>query len=229
MRPIKENNQKPTNTMTPIDSQRANAKLLYSQLTRSITLQFSQCVVTFLAATASISKPELFHWKMWFVSEETAVFTPNIVILITVTTISGVCTWIGHSACAHTTGRWCSTPVPHLIWITWHPPSLWTWTRKPKTWWITLIFDKLFAVWGDCGETRQLRQTRSSVDNPTSVTSCLFVPIHQFSVFTVVAYDCDANSVLVIHVTSDIKRWQASFTIWINDVIPTLRCKVLLL
>ncbi len=34
---------------------------------------------------ASISKPQLFNWKMCLVSEETAVFTPHIVILITVT------------------------------------------------------------------------------------------------------------------------------------------------
>ena len=40
---------------------------------------------------ACISKPELFDGEMCLVSEETAVFTPCIVILITVTTITGVC------------------------------------------------------------------------------------------------------------------------------------------
>ena len=54
-------------------------------------LQFPQSVVTFLAS-AHITKPELFDWKLCLVSEETAVLTLYIVILITVTTITGVCT-----------------------------------------------------------------------------------------------------------------------------------------
>ena len=44
--------------------------------------QFSQSVITFLATT-HITKPELFYWKLFLVSEKTAVFTPYIVILIT--------------------------------------------------------------------------------------------------------------------------------------------------
>ena len=54
--------------------------------------QFSQRVVTLLTAFADITKPELFDWEMCLVSEETAVFTPYIVILITVAAIIGVCT-----------------------------------------------------------------------------------------------------------------------------------------
>ena len=216
------------NITTSVNSQHTNAKLLYSQLTRSIALQFSQCVVTFLIAVvvSSISKPELFDWKMWFVSEKTAVFTPNFVILITVTTTTGVSTWVVHPACALSTARWCPTPVRHLSWITWHPPRVWIWTEKPQIRTITLIFDKLLAVWGDCGETRQLRQTHSCIVNVACVTTCLFVPIHQCSVFAVVTDDCHANSILVIHVTGDAKRRQASFTTWVNDVIPTLCCRV---
>ena len=53
--------------------------------------QFPQGVVTFLART-HIPKPELFYWKLCLISEETAVLTPYIVILITVTNRTGVCT-----------------------------------------------------------------------------------------------------------------------------------------
>ena len=66
--------------------------------------QFPQSVVAFLATT-HITKPELFYWKLCLVSEETAVLTPYIVILITVTTVTGVCTGVGHPACALTTAR----------------------------------------------------------------------------------------------------------------------------
>ena len=55
-------------------------------------LQFSQGVVTLFTAIASITKPELFDWKLCLISEETAVLPPYNVILITVTTITGVCT-----------------------------------------------------------------------------------------------------------------------------------------
>ena len=56
----------------------------------AMALKFPQCVVTFFSAFTSIPKPELFDWKLCFVNDETAVFTPHIVILITVTTMSGV-------------------------------------------------------------------------------------------------------------------------------------------
>ena len=51
-------------------------------------------------------------------------------------------------------------------------------------------------------------------------------PIYQCFAFTVVTDDCHANSILVIHVTGDVKRWEASFTIRINEVIPTPRCRI---
>ena len=88
----------------------------------AVTLQFAQCVVTLIAAT-TIPKPELFDRKLCLVSQQTAVFTPYRVILITVTTIPGVCAWVGHPACALTIDR-CSTPVRHPSRITWHPPSV---------------------------------------------------------------------------------------------------------
>ena len=54
-------------------------------------LQLPQSVVTFLASI-HITKPELFDWKLCLISENTAVLTPYIVVVITVTTITGVCT-----------------------------------------------------------------------------------------------------------------------------------------
>ena len=53
----------------------------------AIAFQFPQCVVTSVIAVR-IPKPELLNWQMCLVSEETAVFTPCNVILITVTNIS---------------------------------------------------------------------------------------------------------------------------------------------
>ena len=54
-------------------------------------LQFPQSVVTFLGTT-HITKPELFYWKLCLISEKTAVLTPYLVILITVTTLTRECT-----------------------------------------------------------------------------------------------------------------------------------------
>ena len=51
----------------------------------SIALELSQCMVALLLALSGISKPQLFDWKMLFISAKTAVLTPLIVILITVT------------------------------------------------------------------------------------------------------------------------------------------------
>ena len=48
-------------------------------------------MVTLIEAVPYITKPELFYWKLCLVSQETAVFTPYLVILITVTAITGVC------------------------------------------------------------------------------------------------------------------------------------------
>ena len=44
-----------------------------------------------MASYISISKPELFDRKLCLVNQQTAVFTPYIVILVTVTAIPGVC------------------------------------------------------------------------------------------------------------------------------------------
>ena len=171
----------------------------------AIALKLSQCMVAlFITAcvVAYISKPELHHGKMILVTEKSAVFTPYSVIFITVTTITGVCAWVGHPTCALTTDR-CSTPVRHLNRITWHPPGC---SIFEHLWTITLILDKLLTVWGNSGETRQLGQTRSCVMNVTCVTSWRFASIHQCSAFTVVTDDCHATSTLVTHVTRDVKR-----------------------
>ena len=132
------------------------------------------------ASSGYVSKPELYNWKMGSVSEETAVFTPYLVILVTVTSITGACTRVGHPACALTTARWCSAPVRHLSCIAWYPPSKsLVVVNEDRT--MTLIFDKLLTVRGDSGETRQLRQTRSRIVNVTWVASLWIASIHQCS------------------------------------------------
>ena len=62
-------------------------------LNYAIALKLSQSVVAKLRVSiTNISKPKLFNWKLGLISEETAVFTPHMVVFITVTTIAGVCT-----------------------------------------------------------------------------------------------------------------------------------------
>ena len=50
-----------------------------------MAFQFSQCVEPSLYRMASISKPELYDWKLCLVGVKAAVFTPLIVIVITIT------------------------------------------------------------------------------------------------------------------------------------------------
>ena len=150
----------------------------------TITLKLFQSVVSLLIFMDSVSRPELFHWKLCLVSEKTAVFTPNIVIRITITATTGVCTWVVHSACALTTARWCPAPVSHLSRITWHPPSISALSELHGV--ITFILDKLLAVWRDPGETSQLRYTRTSVVNVTRVVPRGLISYHKCSVLTVV-------------------------------------------
>ena len=113
----------------------------------AIALQFPQRVVALFQKKTSISKPELFYWKICLVSLETAVFTPCIVILITVTAITGVCTWVGHPAWAITIDR-CSNPVRHVSRITWHPPSKSSVSEYLRV--ITLVY---FINCSQCEET----------------------------------------------------------------------------
>ena len=58
----------------------------------AIALQFSKGVVTLVQVVSYIPEPELFHWELCLVCEKTAVFTPYLVIFITVTATTGVCT-----------------------------------------------------------------------------------------------------------------------------------------
>ena len=171
----------------------------------------------------SITKPELCYWKLFLFSEKTAVFTPYSVILITVTAITGDCTWVVHPACALTTARWCSTSVRHVNGITWHPPSKYSAFEHLRS--KTVILYKLLTVWGDSGEIGQLRQTRSIVINETWVATRVFKSFHMSPVLTVVTYDSHTNSILVSHVTVHWEWCQISFAIWINVVISTFCCR----
>ena len=163
----------------------------------SIACQFSQCVAPFLYLMASISKPELYDWRLCLVSEDVAVFTPLIVVRITITASF-------YPRCALASICWRSIPIRHLWFVTWHPPSKQSISEQTRV--MTLIIDKLFTVWGDFGETRQLRQTRSGIMNVTWVTPRRIIAINQCSVLAVVTDNCHANSILVSHITSDVKR-----------------------
>ena len=55
---------------------------------------------------------------------------------------------------------------------------------------MTLIFDKLLAVWKDSGKIGQLRQTRSFVMNNSWVASISFKSIHQRLDLAVVTDAC---------------------------------------
>ena len=87
-------------------------------LNTSIALQLPECVVAFLVWTACVPKPELRHWKVGLVSEETAVFTPHLVILVTVAGTTWVCTRVIHTARAFVAARSGPTPVRHILTIT---------------------------------------------------------------------------------------------------------------
>ena len=176
-------------------------------------------MITFFV-NANIRKPELYYGKLCLVSKEATVFAPYLVIWITVASITGVCTWVGHPACALTTARCCSAPVPHLSRITWHPPG--NWTLKLQTRVITLVLDKLLTVWGDSGETSQLRKTRSCVMNVTKT----LLWIHKCPALTVVTDDCHANSLLILHVAINRKRCRTTLAIRINDVISASTANV---
>ena len=63
----------------------------------TITLKLFQSVVSLLIFMDSVSRPELFHWKLCLVSEKTAVFTPNIVIRITITATTAHELFIPHA------------------------------------------------------------------------------------------------------------------------------------
>ena len=112
----------------------------------AVTLEFSKSMISHLCTVPCITKPELFHWKLCLVSQETAVFTPYTVILITVTAKTGVCAWVGYPTCALSIDR-CSTPVRHLRRITWHPPSESTVPKNDRA--ITLILHSVKRLWWD--------------------------------------------------------------------------------
>ena len=145
------------------------------------------------------------------IRENTTIFTPHLVIFVTVTRRPRVCAYLGHSACALTTVRWCSASIIHLSGVTWHPLAHVCHHRM-----MTLILDKLFIVWGDFSDTNQLRQNRSGGMNVTYVIAETF---HACSGFTVVTDDCHANSILVTHVTVYCKWYKRTLVIWVNDVI----------
>ena len=69
---------------------------------------------------------------------------PYIGFCITVAAITGICTRVGHPACALTVAR-CSAPVRHLRGISRHPPTVKRGILKQLGTY-TFILDKLFTL-----------------------------------------------------------------------------------
>lgn len=181
-----------------------------------VAFEFPQCVVAFFIMVSIrfwksyVSKSKLCDGESWFISKEATVLTPLSIIIVTITFYLALFTWVIHAACAAVFARQCSAPVGHLTWVTGYPPSKRIFpiifAIKPQPGVKAFILNKLFTVWGDLGETRQLRQICSHVMNVTWVAPRIFAAIHKFSVLAIVTDDCHANAVLVSHITKDKKR-----------------------
>ena len=194
-------------------------------------------MVTLLFIPICISKPQLPDGQMRLVSEEATVFAPFLVIRITVASKCSIYASAFYPACALITISVCSVPISHFDGVTWHPPGVrsvsglrgyffseYFWGEY--FWGFTLVLYKLFTVLRNPGETRQLRKARSCIGDVTWVTASVFTFVHLCFVFAIVTYDCHANTVLVGHVTRDVKWLQFSFTVRINDIRAGFYCWV---
>ena len=92
-------------------------------LNKSKTLEFPKCVVSLVTIIKGISKPKLFHKQHEFVFEEGAFLSPCAVTHVAVASVVSVCTCI-IQACASVINRNNSSPVFHVLSITWHPPAV---------------------------------------------------------------------------------------------------------
>ena len=136
---------------SPDNFDHVNRSLKESQLSNAIALKLSQCMITRLVRSVfpsdtSISEANLFHRKMSFVSEETAVLAPLRVIFIAVTVTIRVSTRTIYCTCTCTlVSAWCTVPVCHLGIITWYPPTDGH-VAVVQSRIVTLVLDKLFTV-----------------------------------------------------------------------------------
>ena len=181
-------------------------------------------MVTLLFIIICISKPQLPDGQMRLVSEEATVFAPFLVICITVASTSFFYARAIYPACTLITISFCSVPIGHIDEIAWHPPGessvlgLRGYFWGEYFWSFTIVLYKLFTVLRNPGETRQLRKARSCIEDVAWVTAWVFTFVHSCFVFAIVTYDCHANTVLVGHVTRDVKWLQFSFTVRVNDI-----------
>ena len=126
-------------------------KSQYSFSLKSITFQFSKCVICFFIYTiisnAGISKSQLCHWKLRVVSEKTAILSPCVVILIAVTVLIRVCGCVVQAARTFVWIRIDSSPVKHFLAVECHPPAV-CFTIAEECRVIALVLYKLLTVNG---------------------------------------------------------------------------------
>ena len=119
----------------------------------SIALQFSQSVISFFRSEFSIpaiiasriTKPQLNDGKVGFVCQKTAVHSPYLWILITVTNVRRFDTRVVLSTGAAIIPWTGPIKVEHFFTVTWHPPCKF---RRSNSRVQTLISDELLAIGG---------------------------------------------------------------------------------
>ena len=189
-------------------------------LNESKTLELSKCVVSLVTIIIGISKPQLFHWQLGFVFEEAAILSPCGVIGVTVASAVNVCTCIIQAACAFVINRINSSPVLHLLSITWHPPAVHV-TIGEELRVVALVLYKLLTVsWWSC-QVCQLSHISLRVLDGARIRVFAAKPSHQRPAFTVMTDNCHSNTALVSHVTIDFERFHSALSIRIDDVIST--------
>ena len=195
-------------------------KISYSMLTP--TFQFSERVVAWfiiwtVSSSTSISKSQLSNRKCVLVGQISTVFTPCLVIHVTITYLS-TCTAVGHSTRTFSTVDCRSSPVIHSPTLTWYPPTISTERAV-----ITFIFYKLFTILRLLHNGKNLFHG-NVIFNFSFVRTCriVIVSLHVCSWFTVVSNHCHTNIILWRHITVYLmcERWWTE-SLEINVVIST--------
>ena len=189
-------------------------KVSYSMLTP--TFQFSKGVVAWftnwMVISSCISMSQLSNRKCVLVCQISTVFTPCLIILVTIT-FSSTCTAIGHSTCTFSTVDCRSPPVIHFWTLTWYPPTI---TNESAM--ITFIFYKLFTILGLLHNGNNLFHG-NVIFNLSFVRTWRFISLHKCSWFTVMSNHCHTNTILWRHITVYL-YWR-----WYNK---SLRIKVMI-
>ena len=193
-------------------------KISYSMLTP--TFQFSERVVAWfiiwtVSISTSISKSQLSNRKCVLVGQISTVFTPCLIILVTIT-FSSTCTAVGHSTCTFSTVDCRSSPVIHFRTLTWYPP-----TKTSEIAVITFIFYKLFTILGLLHNGNNLFHG-NVIFNFSFVRTWRIISLHKCSWFTVMSNHCHTNTILWRQITVYLmcERWWTE-SLEINVVIST--------